>query len=609
MKFAVVMFASVAAMPLQAQAKPERKPIVGCVVDEQDTPLPAASVTFWGMRQSDVLQATDTVTVIADNRGRFVAPLLRAVPYCGFAVTAIQPDGLQGASRILGWFGQGAKPRLVCYAPRRPVALRCNGDAAWRSEGPLSHWLLLADGERALGPALSLAQLDDGLFRLPAVFVARALDYGKQSSLFLVRTGEGGLLWACMCVPSITAEVTLPPPRAIPFFAVDENGKPLAAVTIAVRQGYRGDGVIDGMETARAPVERVLGKTGADGRLVAHLPLAQDPFVDAVESALLFSARLEGRGEAVAGFLGSHLMHLDHRIARDGIQEVRFMLKPQTGRKITLVRNGKPVVRASVSVVVIAKLSAEGNGFSHDLRHYDSLTDADGVAGFAAMPEDMHGMRLLVEEPGNAVPIVFAPDVARFGDSIELSRSVDVQLRVREAFDGPCAGQCGYVRFGGASSFGPEAQYRFVTDSVGGCALRLWPAGRWDVAMGGAAGVHCEQLDVPDEGLLREFQLAPLGKCQGALFSANGRPVVGARVRSSSTRMTGPSASPLHTLFFAGLHPRLCADVISDSDGHFTLLCLPSEELVCQVTLGVDGRTTEWFQYGRGKEPLRVSLK
>lgn len=61
-------------------ASPQRRPILGRVLDEQGNPCVGASVTLYGTQPFWIERAGDTVMVVADERGRFVAKVLPSVP-------------------------------------------------------------------------------------------------------------------------------------------------------------------------------------------------------------------------------------------------------------------------------------------------------------------------------------------------------------------------------------------------------------------------------------------------------------------------------------------------------------------------------------------------
>src|SRR5262249_19800686 len=153
--------------------------------------------------------------------------------------------------------------------------------------GPLTWSLLPASGERALGPALPLVFDAGGDAAVPDVPAGR-------SCICEARTAPGALLWATLPPPLRRGPGCPPAPRPIPPGGGDEQGAGVAGAAIRVRAGFRGDGLVDGIETMRAIVWRELGRTDAEGRLEVRLPLQRDPFADPVGENLLFSALADG---------------------------------------------------------------------------------------------------------------------------------------------------------------------------------------------------------------------------------------------------------------------------------------------------------------------------
>jgi hypothetical protein len=595
----------------QDAAAPQRRPILGRVLDEQGNPCSGASVTMYGVQPFWIERAGDTVTVAADERGRFVAKVLPSVPYCGFAITAPSTDGAVGASRIVGWFGAGAQVRLVCGAAIAKTTMRAVGSAAWSDQGPLAWSLLAADTERSCGSAVPLVIGTDGNAVLPAFFAARAVSTGPRTALCEVRTAQGQLLWSRLCAPGPQLEVVLPPPRAIPLVVRDDNQQPIQGASVAVRQGYRGDGGVDGLDTVRGQLWRELGHTDADGRLTASVPLDLDPFAGVVGEAWVFRARSEGRAESMSGFLGNQDLRDDQRIARDDQREVRFTLKAQPTRVLRIVRSGAAVAGVSVRIDLIAKLGVNGAGFTHDPRSFVAASDAEGVVAVPFAPSDIHGMRVQILEPGTTEPIVCAPDVVQFGQTIDLAACACVRLRVRDAHDGPCAGASGYVRWAKDTSSGLAADLRFVTDAVGSAVLRLFPVGEWEFALGSVeAGVCCERVDVaelaPD---VLELRLQAFLSGRGRLLDAEERPVAGACIRKWEFAGDVLPESRLHAAFVRQMQARLCLPVVTGADGAFALPVVPLHRPSLRLSFAFGVRTSEVAELAPDLGPVTLHLR
>jgi len=280
---AVLCAAAMVAQETQRnEAAAKRRALLGRVSDDQGNPCAGAEVTLHGVQPFWIERSSDTVVVTTDERGRFVAKVLPQVAYCGFAVTAASSTGAVAASRLVGWFGAGAQVVFVCGASVAAGTVRTAGAAAWSACGPLAWSLSPADTERGCGSALPFAPDGDGRAALHPFFAARAAGSGPRTALCEVRTSQGELLWSRLCAPGPDLEITLPQPRSIPFVVRDAAQQPIAGARIAVRQGFRGDGGVDGLETVRGQIWRELGSTDGGGRLTASVPLDLDPFTGVV---------------------------------------------------------------------------------------------------------------------------------------------------------------------------------------------------------------------------------------------------------------------------------------------------------------------------------------
>jgi hypothetical protein len=581
----------------QSPAAPARKPLLGTVRAADGSAAAGAQVTLWGIRaHADLaVDAPDVVTAVADERGRFHAAVILEVPYCGFAVTAGAP-GARGCSPLQGWFGAGALVEFAC-APSRPLLVaRCVGGENWPALGPLTWSLLPAVGERALGPALPLRFDAGGDAAVPDAPAGR-------SCICEARTAAGALLWSTL-PPRFGAEpVCLPAPRAIPLRAVDESGEPVAGAMIRVRAGFRGDALVDGIETMRAIVWRELGHTGADGRLQVELPLQRDPFADPVGENVLFSALADGCAETVSGFAGTSLVIDDNRQPR-GERELRFTLRRATAPACELAGGGRQLRGTRLRVLAVAPLSAGGAGFTHDQRVYEGTADAGGKVRLAGMPPHIKAVREIALPPDGAPPVLLPPRrQAEPLSSIQLGDAAELRLRLLDAARGPLAGCAGYLRPVDSAPFGDLAATRFCTDPAGACTLRPWP-GEWYLFAESDTGFVFARCTVARGRSDLEFAEQPYAHCRGVLMGADG-PLPGAALQlvKSSTGRLDEQGQLLATLARRP-EERLRARVRTDEQGRFDIPFVPVDGLARTLVLTLAGRRSREFSLDAAGELL-----
>jgi hypothetical protein len=425
-----------------------------------------------------------------------------------------------------------------------------------------------------------------------------------------VRTSQGDLLWSRLCAPGPDLEITLPQPRSIPFVVRDAAQQPIAGARIAVRQGFRGDGGVDGLETVRGQIWRELGSTDGDGRLTATVPLDLDPFTGVVGEAVVFRARSGGCAESMSGFLGNQDLRDDQRVLRGEAREVSFVLRSAPDRTLRVLRGGKPAAGAQVRIDLIAKTGVNGAGFTHDPRSFEAVAAADGTATFSFLPLDVHGLRVQVLEAGAIVPIVCAPDSVKFGQTIELADSTRLRLRVLDARDGPCPGACGYVRWAEESTSGLGADLRFVTDSVGSADLALLPAGRWELALGSQEfGLACELLELSEPQTEREIHLQPFAIGRGTLLDQDGQPVASAAIRKWEFAGDILPDSRLQTAFLKQMQTRLCLPVLTAADGTFALPMVPVHKPSLRLSFVKGGRASEVTELAPDLGPTTLRMR
>jgi hypothetical protein len=208
---AIAVVACTAALPAQ-----HRQPLVGRVLDASGATVAGAQVTLvWsppgGLDGGD----PDVVECTTDDRGRFVARLLRQECYSAWAT-----DGQSRASGVAEGVAAGGELQLRLDGPAARPRVRLVGVDAWAAAGPLH---------------VEVAMLAANIvgFALDANTTSRLMPCG--SGLAIVRDATNGVL----CVQRIgwtdqsgPLHVNLPLTLTMQVLALDPTGEPVAGATV-----------------------------------------------------------------------------------------------------------------------------------------------------------------------------------------------------------------------------------------------------------------------------------------------------------------------------------------------------------------------------------------
>ncbi|MEQ1633354.1 MAG: carboxypeptidase-like regulatory domain-containing protein, partial [Planctomycetota bacterium] len=260
--------AALVAVAAKAQ-EPQRRPLLGRVLDATGAPLEHAQVMFVGLESGLAVDtARDVVEATSGDRGRYRAMLLPGLPYFGFACGPTTADGQMTFAEVRGWFGAGAIVDFRCTssAPLQTAAIR--GLEAWNDDGPLQRFVRPSfhGGYLPMPFAIAAPSAADGSSPWPSM----------PRGFVELRRADGSMFWISPPALDPGKDFVVPPPREVRCRVVDTAGAPVSGASLHLRTLASHDGLVDGIETMRGVFEYPVGTTGKDGVAVLRLPFPDD---------------------------------------------------------------------------------------------------------------------------------------------------------------------------------------------------------------------------------------------------------------------------------------------------------------------------------------------
>ncbi|MBK8097687.1 MAG: carboxypeptidase regulatory-like domain-containing protein [Planctomycetes bacterium] len=552
--------------------------LCGVVIDPAGKPLPGAHVRVVPWVEPGVDPAA-TVDAQADAAGRFsvslgsatgasvwawsarlASPIAEAVPHMAELTLALEPIGAE--------------------------RLTIGGLAAWRDEGPLRARLLVPGH----GPWTPLLPVDgQGIAALPPcppgdLFVELSTSRSELLARLPVARGEGGA----------TAELL--PPVPVSIVVTDPEGLPLAGAVVRHRAAAAMRLRHDAFPVRSSAIWRQVGKSDAEGRVVARVPLPCDPSKQPDDARLEceFAVALTDHALGWAGFSGGVFSDAGATGLDDGALTV--VLRPMEPSTVRVLRDGKPVVGQQVLLLPRSfTMDMAGGGFSFRTATWpvQATTSADGIATFPELPWEAAGSRLALLWADTTVP-GFLPVPTGTLPEVDLAQASQVVVRVLAADGKPAAGVRGHGQpYANDVSIDPTGfEPRFATDGNGSAHLRLADGQWWLWVTDGEQFAHA-MIRTDEVKAAVELRLQPLARWSVLVTTEDGKPAAGARFDlDGGWWIDGtpiPPEDELRPMQFAGNHDfQLVQCGRAGRDGRMVLRYLPPVAMhtVGFVTLG-----------------------
>lgn len=510
------------------QAAPDaslRRATIIRVIDAAGRPIADATVTCTGtvLHAEPWAAAADVVTAATDARGHARAALIPGLGYHGWALGPAAADGKRWSSAPNAWFGAGGVVELFADCELSPRAVTITGLEPWREFAPQ----LVVTTTLPGFAALPLVPAADGHADLPL------LPPGQQ--WLQLRSGSGELLWR---TPLQAGPVAVPTPLRVPLRAEDKDGKPLAGVTVRLRDPKTQFVPCDApLPVAPWTGSRRIGITGADGRLEATVPADWNPSVGQ-QADLLFEFDLPGHVRTSSGALASNWFVADRQTERQGPDVVGVLLPavPLRGRLNAAVPAG-----TRLELRATARLMTSDSGYILDPRSYRTTVGADGAFEFAGVPEFLHDNHLVLLPPAGApllaalaLPQIAAAPERLVPEVVDVAGALRLRLRVLDARSGPAIGVTGYLQPVLADTrLVRQGATRFFVEPSGIADLVLTP-GRWALFVANDSGHAAAVIETTETAAEFEMRMNDALLWQIHARDAGGQPVAGASLAVAS---------------------------------------------------------------------------
>ncbi len=589
-----------------AQARPAdgREPTFVRVFSETHAPLAGAEVTFVGCVPEIEGGPVDRVTAISDARGRVMAKLRTDLCHVAWATGPTTATGAAAVSTIEGYFAAGAMFDLSCSEVLEPQLLTIDGLGPWLPRGPVRLFVLGWNGAADFEvPAV------DGGWMLPPSPLCKVPQVGVRT--LELRTGDGQpLQW----FQGVLANLVVPPPQEVPIVVVDDQGQPLAGVSIKRRVGQLQAWRLDGYGGATRSRWCECGRTDAAGRLVVTVPCEEAPLEHLGSQELLFFAEAPGRAQAVGGVRYRNVYVNDRRVEKFEGKELRFQLAaspPLVGR-IAGLPSG-----TMVSMQAVAKLWSSDNGFMHDYRSWTVPVADDGKFEFVGLPEGLYSSRVSFWHPELqvAAPLLQAESAKKLPDALRADAAVapiftELRVRVLDAHGGPARG--GVLQLGPGNRSGTQLRYsiaRVPLDTAGSARL-LVPNGLMALLAVTGHGFAGKLCDVAAGAANCELQLQPFATMPVRFLDNADQPIAGATLRVTRATTRG-SSDPVQGLM-QGMEGQLrwrMMQLRTGADGRLSIPFVPLEGVTLQLTLQSEKGATMPFEVEAADQEIELRLK
>jgi hypothetical protein len=577
-----------------------RQPTFVRVLSAGGEPIANAVVTFVGSipHLGAAAGPRDELQVASDARGRVMARLQPGLCYVAWAVGPADAEQCGVLSAVSAYFGAGALLELCCLQHYKPRRLPVDGAEAWSSTGPLQYIVLTA----AQGTETALV-LEDGAISLPPC----------PNAVIEVRCRDGQPLCS---FPSADKLLAIPAPQSLAVRVVDENGAPLAGVSVRHRVHrllpWRSDG-LGGVAEDRF---RELGKTDAEGRAVVHVPYAADPLKEQNHGDLLLFAGTASRPAVCGGVFNRGLCMDDHKVDKVPGDELVFTLRsvePLSGRC-------GPMPKGTVAhLSAVCKMFMAGASYVHDSRAFVTAVDGQGRFVFDDVPAELHSCRLAIVTPadkphvmplfpampGRTLPYEVSASDGAAAPGVTVSAYLEVQIT--EPGGGPARGVVAFLA--PADQRGVlfrDSLVRFPLDTRGSTVLHLAP-GKWIVVVVSAAGWAAKQCELEAGERKEVLAMEPLAVLRVQLLDHDDHAIPDAQVETRGTKTKG-TGDALQSIL-QNLHPQMQAQwnlLRTDAEGRIVIPFVPVTGVTRTLALRWEGGRSTDFPLEAGADWLVV---
>lgn len=606
----LVAFAAAASLLAQ-----ERRPLLGTVVDAEGKALARATVQVAHVPiGAEHLPAADHATATTDERGRFRIDVRPCTTYLVWATGPRGEDGTYLASAITqSSAGMLLELRAATRHDQRHLAIP--DTTAWAAFAPLQVRLVTGGAEL---PGRTFPLRDVARVELPPL--------PDAFTTFEILDKDGGVLRADTRRSATNTNLTITPVHDVPLLVVDDKGAAVAGATVTMRTST---GAFDDAGLLPSPPNRThwrtLGQTDADGRLLARIPSARDPFQPRSWPNLFLVAHKPGRAAAVSGH-GQHVFHDGKQVVDAALlakKELRFTLGPAAPLRVRFTLGTKPLADTLVTVrCEFRVMQNKGNGWSNEELVWHRRTDADGQLVVEDLPADCHETAFAVaadaaqlqlpaerhkECGGQPLALLRVPAPPRDGATFDLATCKPLRLTLLDQHKAP-AREARVLLVSRGSENSIDGWAPRAVPTVTGHATLLVQPGKWTVFVRDETGFAHLDLDgdVPGEATL---QLEPMPACRGRVVDSDGKPVAGLQLQGTSMSVQGMgNASSLETIAQAMCwtwiqRTRTAADGTFD----FRMLTVPTMEMKARFQEGKRG--TEEFRLVPGDELLTLTIR
>ena len=562
----------------------------GTVVDGDGKPVVGAKVWCCSAPPlvEDAFDAVEVVQVTTGADGRFRAALRSDRCHSIWATLAADGERPARASLAVNDVLAGSVVPLKLHPSPAPERFAIEGIGELGGGGPFS--LLLRPAAR-IGPLYRLPIAADGSVSLPPLPIespiASIVDAAGK-----VRVGSLSSFGSYAYVPPVTRRRCR---------VVDSDGRPVAGATIShVSSVHHGAPTAPFHSPRESTVSVSSPPTDAEGwtELSSH------------EVFGVLVAHAKGHGSARVGrrnamwIQDNEFLADDPRASGEWPEQLTFRLPSAAPMRGRLRRGEQPLGGIGVLARVQVELRTDAMGglfrswFPH---HVTTRTAADGWFEFDPLPGPVAEMQLAFGAAVADLPVLPIPRSRGAAGELDcdLAQWPVLTLQVLDAGAGPpSAARCVLLPADPAADVDGIV---LPTDRAGRLRAQLEP-GDWFVFATDGRGMAAQVLTLAagSEPAPVSLALQPLIVRRGVLRDANGKPVVGARMRVGGSQgrgapVDGTPAAALLQAHAMRLNSRLAAAVETDAEGRFELrfytvpgLLLLAETSGCNATLRLE---------------------
>ena len=591
------------------------RPLLGKVVGKDGQPIEGAEVHCALPDIGDGRHRAAAHEVVkTDARGRFRTKIR---PCTQHLIWAIGPEGDKRVCSSMTWTTSGRLVELRADQPRPPCTATMRGLDAWQELAPFR--LRLVPGATEVA-GFEVEVGADGTAELPP------MPAGRVHFDILDKNGQvlAGKSYSKMQGRVV---LTVPGPQEIPLRAVYGNGKPVAGANVRQRiEGGNWDRASLGVSMPYRYVWRDVGKTDADGKLVARISTERDPFESKRWNRLMFIAEKDGHKATHSGFTDQPYFD-GKEVKREGVTELTFTMpkaEPMIGQLKLSEQSGLANQQIGVRLG-IRIMDIKHNGWQNQDLLYTVQTDAEGRFRIPQMQGAVDEidvvltgdqvMRTLVPEqlqrrtPFRAVSLHCIRKYEKQKLEFSVGNLPTVQLQLLDEAGGPAND----VELLILSRNDEDADNcdswttTSTTDSAGRVALVLQP-GKWLVFGRNDRNMVHVNLDLEGDET-HELRMKPMPAMRGKVVDQNGKPLANARFDChSSTWSSGRGRDEGLAAIANRLNWNWIDSVQTDENGMFHCAFLDLPGMSYEARVRYQRFQSNDFRIGVDETPVTITV-